>query len=79
MSSIQLQLIGFYYGGSKHAEATQRAIEQRQGRAAAVVEEIAKTVAPAPPAGAVTPAPMNPETGNVPAAETATLTERKGP
>lgn len=44
MSAIQMAIIGFFYGSSKNAEATQRAIEQRQGRSEAIVQEIAKTV-----------------------------------
>lgn len=84
LSGIQLSIMAFLYGGSKALEAQQRATEQRQGRSAAVVEEIAKAAAPVAAAAvaaatgqptvstepAVTPAPMNPETGNVPAAET---------
>lgn len=44
MSAIQMALIAFYFGSSRNAEATQRAIEQRQGRAEAVVQKIAETV-----------------------------------
>lgn len=93
LSGIELTIIAFYFGGNKAAEATQRATEQRQGRAAAVVEEIAKAAAPvtaaavaaarsepAPPIvtptePAVTPAPMNPATGNTPAAESVIQTK----
>ncbi len=54
MSAIQMALISFYYGSSRNAEATQRAIEQRQGRSEAVVQEIAKTVPIAAAAAAST-------------------------
>ena len=76
MSAIQMALIGFYFGGSKQVEATQRAAEQSKARAETVVQEIAKTVpiaaavaAGTAAAGTVTPAPTNPETGVIPAAE----------
>lgn len=44
MSAIQMALISFYFGSSKAAEATSRALAQRQGRTDAVMQEIvAKT------------------------------------
>lgn len=48
MSAIQMAIVAFYYGSSKSGEATQRAIEQRQGRSEAVVQEIAKATPQAP-------------------------------
>lgn len=60
MSAIQMAIVAFYYGSSKSGEATQRAIEQRTGRAEAVVQEIAKAMPAAVPA--TTPAaPMKVE------------------
>ena len=46
MSAIQMALISFYFGSSRNAEATSRALEQRQGRAEAVMHEIATKAAP---------------------------------
>lgn len=73
MSAVQMAIIQWVFGSSKNAEAQQRSSEQRQGRAESVVQKIAETVPVAALAAvggpAVTPAPRNPETGNVPAAE----------
>lgn len=60
MSAIQMAIVAFYYGSSKSGEATQRAVEQRQGRADAIVQEIAKAApaAVALAAAANTPNPL---------------------
>lgn len=62
LSGVELSIVAFYFGSNKNAEAVQRAVVQQQAR---TVEVLAQ----ATPVGAVTPAPMNPATGNVPAAE----------
>lgn len=80
MSAIQMALIGFFYGSSKNAEATQRDIAQRQGRSEAVVQEIAKTV-PVAAAVAAASAPASPiKTDEVKVeATTATITTEVPP
>ena len=61
LSGIQLTIMAYLYGANKSTEATQRAIEQRQGRAEAVVQDIAKSVPIAAAAAAAsTPTPANP-------------------
>ncbi len=77
MSAAQLGIIKHYYDGSKAADAAQAANIARSSRTEAVVQEIAKAAAPtaaaavaaATGATVVTPAPVNPETGIIPAAE----------
>lgn len=60
MSAIQMALISFYFGSSKSGEATQRAIQQRQGRSEAVIQEIAKAVPTLPLApGAAAPSKVD--------------------
>lgn len=49
MSAIQMALIAFYFGSSKSGEMTQRAIEQRQGRAEATIQEMVKINPPIAP------------------------------
>lgn len=85
MSAIQMALIGFYFGGSKQVEATQRATEQSKARAETVVQEIAKTVpaAAVAAAAAATGAPHQPDPAMLKSenvhieADTATVTEKE--
>lgn len=69
MSAIQMALISFYFGGSKVNETTQETIVASKVKTDAAMLEIAKA-APFPSTEhVVTPAPMNPETGVIPAVE----------
>lgn len=77
MSMIQAAIAGYFYGASKAANESNQTVS-RIAEAAAPAQVLAVAAARAPahtepvvPAApdAVTPAPKNPETGNVPAAE----------
>lgn len=74
MSAIQMAIVAFYYGSSKSGEATQRAIEQRQGRSEAVVQEIAKAI----PAAIIPAAPIKADDVQI-ETKTATVTTETPP
>lgn len=44
MSAVQMAIIGFFFGSSKNAEATQRATEQRSARTESVLQETIRAV-----------------------------------
>lgn len=82
MSAIQMSLIAFYFGSSKTGEATQRALEQRQGKADAVMQEIAKAApvpAVIPALSDAVPVPLKTDTVNVEAAGNVNVTEASKP
>jgi 23S rRNA G2445 N2-methylase RlmL len=68
MSAIQLGIIGFYFGGSKLSETSQKLFAASKERADATIQEIAKApvIAAVDPSKTVQAADMNVEVaGNV--------------
>ena len=76
LTIIQTGIVQYHFGGSKSAERAQTQIAASKAKSDIVMGEIAKA-APMPEIVQVTPAPKNPETGAIPAAEVVPVKAKK--